>query len=242
MHFFVIVLHRPNGERSANCTFCSAISGATFLRWKRKRPISTSPSWFCLLDYFAVGPSLRTLFHIPPGPRRPLSVVFIGLLAACHEVFQTDSCSSARRLVRWPTVMQYLLGGRPQGGGDGYSIMQLVTRSVTLDGPTCVNAWGTGWCARSWLQEQLSITVCAHVFHTDCLKEVVQHFKTCPVSWWHLDAFGQGQIWHTRKNKHRLRLSKSSSSFSAHCLILIWRFLKCMIPKSISIYQHGFQY
>lgn len=30
-------------------------------------------------------------------------------------------------------------------------------------------------------EEQLSITVCAHVFHTDCLKEVVQHFKTCPV-------------------------------------------------------------
>eukprot|EP00435_Cladocopium_sp_Y103_P061078 s444_g22.t1 len=30
-------------------------------------------------------------------------------------------------------------------------------------------------------EEQLSITVCAHVFHTDCLKEVVKHFKTCPV-------------------------------------------------------------
>lgn len=30
-------------------------------------------------------------------------------------------------------------------------------------------------------EDQLSITVCAHVFHTDCLKEVVKHFGTCPV-------------------------------------------------------------
>ncbi|CAK9057977.1 unnamed protein product [Durusdinium trenchii] len=30
-------------------------------------------------------------------------------------------------------------------------------------------------------EDQLSITVCAHVFHTDCLNEVVKHFGTCPV-------------------------------------------------------------
>lgn len=53
MHFFVFVLHRPNGERSANCTFCSAISGATFLRWKRSVPYPLRPHdfvcWITLL-------------------------------------------------------------------------------------------------------------------------------------------------------------------------------------------------
>ena len=31
-------------------------------------------------------------------------------------------------------------------------------------------------------EEQLSITTCAHVFHTECLKEVVKHFGTCPAA------------------------------------------------------------
>ncbi|CAJ1351070.1 unnamed protein product [Effrenium voratum] len=30
-------------------------------------------------------------------------------------------------------------------------------------------------------EEELSITVCAHVFHSSCLQEVVKHFGTCPV-------------------------------------------------------------